>query len=272
MTRTGSRGLLFAFLLIVVLTFLYMVVVLLTGSIPAASEFLGHSLGIVGFALMLMTETIYSIRKRRLSARWGRIASWLDFHIFTGLVGPYLVLLHSAWKFNGLAGLVMLLTGIVVFSGFIGRYIYTAVPRRADGAEMEITELERVARSTQSELSHFLQDQPGEIKELAERLIQRTNQEIDGKSPLLRFVDRWRFQTAWEREMHSLSKPLRRGLSRLRLLLDRRRQLNFQIKTLAAARRLLALWHLAHIPIGLTLFVSALIHIGAAIYYATLLR
>jgi len=36
--------------------------------------------------------------------------------------------------------------------------------------------------------------------------------------------------------------------------------------------RLLALWHSVHIPLGLTLFTAAFIHIGAAIYYATLLR
>jgi hypothetical protein len=34
----------------------------------------------------------------------------------------------------------------------------------------------------------------------------------------------------------------------------------------------MAIWHTLHVPIGLALFVAALIHIGAAIYYATLLR
>jgi hypothetical protein len=38
------------------------------------------------------------------------------------------------------------------------------------------------------------------------------------------------------------------------------------------ARRLLALWHAVHIPIGMVLFTAAFIHILAAIYYATLLR
>ena len=47
------------------------------------------------------------------------MARWLEFHIFTGIVGPYLVLLHTSWKFNGLAGVVMLLTGVIVLSGFI---------------------------------------------------------------------------------------------------------------------------------------------------------
>ncbi len=55
-------------------------------------------------------------------------------------------------------------------------------------------------------------------------------------------------------------------------LLNRRRNLGRQRASLAQARRLMALWHTLHVPIGLALFVAAFIHIGAAIYYATLLR
>jgi hypothetical protein len=116
------------------------------------------------------------------------MASWLQFHIFTGLVGPYMVLLHSSWKFNGLAGATTLLTILIVVSGFIGRYIYTQIPRTLEGVEI---------------------DTPA------------------GQSQ------------AW-------------GLVR--------------------ARRLLATWHIIHIPIGMVLFTAAFIHIGAALYYATLLK
>jgi hypothetical protein len=55
-------------------------------------------------------------------------------------------------------------------------------------------------------------------------------------------------------------------------LLNKRRSLARQRASLAQARRLMALWHTLHVPIGLALFTAAFIHIGAAIYYATLLR
>jgi hypothetical protein len=80
---------------------------------------------------MLMTATLYSLRKLRTDARWGSTAGWLKLHMVTGLVGPYMVLLHTAMKFNGLAGLAMLLTVVVVVSGVVGRYLYTRVPRAA---------------------------------------------------------------------------------------------------------------------------------------------
>jgi len=74
---------------------------------------------------MLATETLYSIRRLRDDARWGSMASWLSFHMVTGLVGPYMVLLHTTMQFRGVAGVAMLLTAIVVASGLVGRYVYT---------------------------------------------------------------------------------------------------------------------------------------------------
>lgn len=171
-----------------VIAAIYAGVFLLTQRIPPAYEFFGHTIGVLGFILMLMTETLYSLRKRSRLARWGRMANWLQFHIFTGIVGPFMVLLHTSWKFNGLAGVTTALTGVIVVSGFIGRYIYTRIPRTAEG--------------------------------------------IEADAPLS----------------------------------------GVQKATLANTRRLLALWHTIHIPIGMALFAAAFIHIGAALYYATLLR
>ncbi len=130
-----GKELLLAFLACLVIAASYGGVLLFTQAVPAASGFYGHTIGILGFVLMLITETLYSLRKRSRSARWGRMVDWLQFHIFTGIVGPFMVFLHSSWKFNGLAGVTLLMTGVVVFSGFIGRYIYTRIPRTADGIE-----------------------------------------------------------------------------------------------------------------------------------------
>lgn len=154
-----------------------------SNGVPAASGLFGHGLGVVGFLLMLATETLYSLRKRARDWAWGPLYRWLQAHIVMGIVGPYLVLLHSSWRFGGLAGALTLLTAIVVLSGFVGRYLYTAIPRAADA----------VADGT---------------ADAAQRL----------------------------------------------------------------ARRRLARWHIVHVPLGLALFVLAFIHIGAALYYATLLR
>jgi hypothetical protein len=135
----GIRELWLAFLAMLFITGVYGLVIFLTREIPPASELFGHGIGIVGFIFMLMTETLYSLRKRSRSVRWGKMSDWLQFHIFTGLVGPYMVLLHTSWKFNGIAGVTTLLTVIIVVSGFVGRYIFTRIPRTMDGLEIEGT-------------------------------------------------------------------------------------------------------------------------------------
>jgi hypothetical protein len=273
MQHRGSRELWIALLIILIITFFYLFVVILQGSVPAAREFIGHTLGIIGFILMLITETLYSIRKRNGNAKWGMMASWLNFHIVTGLVGPYLVLLHTSWKFNGLAGILTLLTAIVVLSGFIGRYIYTAVPRTADGIELENSELEMQIMVAQAELDRWLATQNESTRRLAIRLSQNAIESHSESGWILgRFLYNRRFHRFWHKEIRKLDPKAQKSAVQLELLLNRRRQLDQQIESLAAARRLLALWHAVHIPIGLALFTAAFIHIFAAVYFATLLR
>ena len=99
----------------------------LRGHATAPGAAIGHALGIAGFAMMIFTELAYSLRKRSHQARWGPMQTWLRVHIYTGIVGPTLVVLHTTLKFSGLAGWTAIAVGIVVASGFVGRYLYTLV-------------------------------------------------------------------------------------------------------------------------------------------------
>jgi hypothetical protein len=243
------------------------------GEVPASSELLGHSLGILGFLMMLMTETLYSLLKRSANARWGRMSTWLQFHIFTGLVGPFLIFPHTSWKFNGLAGVVSLMTGLVVFSGFLGRYIYTAVPRTADGEEVGASKLEHQIAATDAELPRQLTGGADETRMMVTRLDVQPG--VSGDSMFLVlgrvWVD-WVYRWRWWREGSRLGVQDRSRVRELNQLLQRRRRLRRQVQSLAMARRMLAVWRTVHIPVGVALFVSAFVHIVGAIYYATLLR
>jgi cytochrome b561 len=39
------------------------------------------------------------------------------------------------------------------------------------------------------------------------------------------------------------------------------------LQSLASLRRLSALWHAAHVPLGVVLFTLAVFHVAAALYY-----
>ncbi|NMB67237.1 MAG: hypothetical protein GYA20_00560 [Chloroflexi bacterium] len=242
-----SRELLFAVLAMILITLAYLLAQTLYGATPRASSLFGHGLGVVGFVLMLMTETLYSLRKRTRLARWGQLSHWLEFHIFTGLVGPFMVLLHPGWQFKGLAGVLSLLTVLIVLSGVIGRYIYTAVPRTADGIEIDLAALEYQVAQIEAELQA---GQPTDATQPAAR------RGFAGLPAAFGLATR---NSEQRKALHL--RDLRRERDRLaRALRDRR-----------SARRLLSLWHAVHIPLGLTLFLVAFVHIGATIYYAVLL-
>ena len=269
----GSKELLWALVASVLITAFYAFVLAITGKIPAAGELFGHSLGILGFVLMILTETLYSLRKRTRSARWGKMSEWLQFHIFTGLVGPYMVLLHTSWKFNGLAGAVTLLTAIVVISGFIGRYIYTAVPRTADGVEIEAAELEHQIAEADARLKQWLASKPQVSQSIQQKLASLPDVSNNGLAAFFgRALLEWEYKNEWKREMNNMDSSTRKQMGEIEKLAERRDFLRRQVASLAMARRMLALWHTVHVPIGMALFTAAFIHIGGALYYATLLK
>jgi hypothetical protein len=271
--KPNARELWWALAAILLITVVYLLVVHQLQGIPAASGLFGHSIGILGFILMLATETLYSLRKRSRRARWGRPASWLRFHIFTGLVGPYMVLLHSSWKFNGLAGLVMLMTIVVVISGFIGRYIYTAVPRNADGLMLEAGDLQVQIAAVEADVQRALGSQPAASQALARQLAAPTT---SGAGPAMlvlgRPLLRWRQRQQWRRALRQLDPAARAQAKQMEVMIERRHALQRQAASLAAARRLLGVWHSVHIPLGMALFTAAFVHILAALYFATLLH
>jgi hypothetical protein len=263
-----SRELVYALVAIVFITIVYLLMVALERNTPAASGFYGHAMGILGFLLMLMTETLYTIRKRISHARWGRMASWLEFHIFTGLVGPYLVLLHTSWKFNGLAGVLSLFTLMIVISGFIGRYIYTAVPRTLDGVELSLAEINDQIKQ--------LEDSIQALAPVPETAAQPVLAASLSTNPIGLALGRLGIALgsglALLRPQSSPSQAERQRAGDLRRLTRQRNRLKRQLASIASARRLLAIWHIIHIPLGLTLFAMAFVHIAGAIYFAGLLK
>jgi hypothetical protein len=195
------------------------------------------------------------------------LSSWLKFHIFTGIVGPFLVLLHTAWSFRGLAAVLTLVTGLVVLSGFIGRYIYTAVPRTADGLALEIETLREQLAIARRELQDQVKGIAWEPSPEAARDVRASWAVVLGRG-IEDFS--YRLRTWWQLRRAS---PQQRGqFVKVRGLELRNIELQRQVASLGIARRLLSIWHTIHIPLGVVLFALAFFHIGATLYFATLSR
>jgi len=99
-----------------------------------SSGSIGHLYGNVGLALIL-GNMLYLVRRRLVNVTWlGSMKAWMDWHVFSGIVGPAFVVLHSAFTLRTWPAIVSAASlTIVVMTGLFGRYLYRLVPRVADG-------------------------------------------------------------------------------------------------------------------------------------------
>jgi len=102
----------------------------------------GHGLGIMGTLMMLIGVSLYIARKRyNFMEKYLRIKYLLEFHIFLCVLGPLLIVFHTAFKFGGLVSIAFWCMVAVVASGVIGRFIYIQIPRTIEGRALGINEL-----------------------------------------------------------------------------------------------------------------------------------
>jgi hypothetical protein len=102
----------------------------------------GLSMGLAGTVLIFLNLG-YLLRRLAFKADWaGSLRSWMAFHVFTGIVGPLLILAHSTFVLrSALATIAALALVVVVITGIVGRYIYARTPRSVQGKELELGDL-----------------------------------------------------------------------------------------------------------------------------------
>ena len=239
--------------------------------IPGSSSLIGYGLGILGFLLMLGAEVLHTWRKEQKGAKWGKMKTWLQAHIIIGLVGPYFVLLHSAWRLNGVAGIVMLLTFLMVASGFLCYFIYPALPRNVEGAELSLPEIEAQIKDVQTKLQTWEAEHPAAVALLGQSFetLTETMPGNDVMSVLGRTFLRLNHERKVREELQKLRSAGIPEAKEFEQLLNRRYILQAQVQSLATARKLLSQSRTLHIVLGVVLFALAFVHIGAALYYAT---
>jgi len=130
-----------------------------------AGSLVGHLIGIVGTCVMAMT-LIYPFRKRILKKRGKR--NPINRHIYYGLIGPSLVVFHSAHKFSSLIGLLCLLSLLlVVLSGIVGKILFRKVNRTLKAQKEDLHFLKTAFRQLRPEAARCKQslewEETGEV-------------------------------------------------------------------------------------------------------------
>lgn len=91
----------------------------------------------------ILANLSYLLRRQQMcGVRFGKLATWMNVHIATGVLAVLLVMLHAALSPRGTPGgyafwglMVLLVTGV------IGRWFYAWLPRSANGRERKLDEL-----------------------------------------------------------------------------------------------------------------------------------
>lgn len=118
----------------------------------------GGVLAISGSLLMLV-PLLYLIVKRipglkRCVTRRVSMRSLLSWHIYAGILGPILVILHTGHKFVSPLGIALTaMTILVVLSGFAGRYLMSQFSQNISEKKQILTQLELAYRATATELA-----------------------------------------------------------------------------------------------------------------------
>ncbi len=229
----------------------------------------GQGLGVIGTLLVLIGVVVYGVRKRvRTLARFGSLRRWLQFHIFLCTLGPFLVLLHTTFKFGGLVSIAFWSMTAVVASGVFGRYVYARIPKTVHGRFLDLKALEERRQEMFEELARLSGlPQPALAAAVAEH---RPAPTTGFTAALTRAA---LFDLSKRRRLHRVRRslatagvtaPHARAVSGL--LADEMR-LELQVALLKPFQRMFRYWHAFHLPLALLMLLIVGVHVGVAIMF-----
>jgi Fe-S-cluster-containing hydrogenase component 2 len=223
-------------------------------------------MGYVGTVTMF-SSMLYSAHKwipgiKKLGSK----AAWFDWHVFSGVIGPILVMLHTTAKLDNWVSLAIYAMLATVVSGIVGRYLSTELPDLASQAALQVMEYER--RLTDLRNRHAGVNVADRFYEKLKRHYARvTDPKISA------FRAGW--TALWMLLRDALARPFRASILRYRLrgikdakartkvafvatelaLFERRRVLYPKIEPMFRE------WKIVHIPFSIALTILSGIHI-----------
>lgn len=216
-----------------------------------AGSLWGGVLGVSG-ALLMLVPLVYLLVKRipplkKLVTRRVSIRTLLVWHIYAGILGPILALLHTGHKFVSPLGIALTaMTLIVVVSGFVGRYLMSQLFQEVRDKKEMLTRLELAYRQTSGELA----DYPEQIAMLR---------------PLAGF---WSRLVAGSFVVSPEAGPSQLPVSiRALRIADSMADLEYAIKTHEHFKHWFAGWLKFHIVISVFLYALLGLHVWAGIHF-----
>lgn len=217
-----------------------------------AGSFWGGMLAVSGTALMLVPLAYVAIKrikplKRSVTARVP-MRTLLAWHIYAGVLGPILVLLHTGHKFESPLGIALTaMTLVVVVSGFVGRHLMNRIGHEIREKRAMLTQLNLAYDQTIEDLRRH----PGGSTQLR---------------PLSGLVSRVgaRLLVSGEPLVAGTALPLD---VRAVQLADAIADVEYAVRTHETFKSAFARWLKLHIVLSAILYVLLAFHVWAAIHF-----
>lgn len=224
--------------------------------------------------------SFYPLRKKwGWLARQGNSRHWLDFHIVLGTLAPVIVAFHASLKFGNIAGMAFWSMLCVTLSGFVGRYLYSQIPRNLNAAELSMREMQELENSLRQKLAEqkltfsarlesiFDLPTPADVEHMPMLIALVYMILIDLKRPFQ--LSLLRLQAAgcgsWLGSLFGLRSTGDVRLEGAILIARKQAALSKRILFLSRTQQVFNMWHIIHRPFSYAFALLAIIHIGLAL-------
>jgi len=236
-----------------------------------------YNMGLVG-GIMMLLQFIYTARKRsKKMRRWGELKVWFGIHTFIGLSAPTIIVFHSRFELQSInASVAFIAMIIVVFSGIVGRYLYSQV-------KFDLTTNRNILKNIQTKLNQQVLKANASIAGEIEKLLKgfmvmafvTPKNSFQAVSLLASIEIRSRIVyiqiTQLKNPANNNGKAISHNTrtfdgSQKQILRDYINLLS-KIARNSAYQQLFALWRIGHVPVIYLLLVTALAHVLAVHMY-----
>ncbi len=241
---------------------------------------IGIKLGMFGVLLFFLIY-LYPLRKKwGWLGRQGNSRHWLDYHVVLGTTAPLVVAFHASFKFGNIAGMAFWSMLCVTLSGFVGRYLYSQVPRNLNAAELSMKEMQETEESLRQELAgqkmafgtrmEALYDLPTaeDVEHMPMIIALAYMILIDLRRPFQ--ISLLRLQAAgigaWVVSLFGLRRTPDLKLERGIAIARRQAALSKRILFLQRTQQVFNLWHVVHRPFSYAFAILAIVHISLVLY------
>lgn len=203
---------------------------------------IGSIIGVIGTFFMfipLWYLVIKRVKKWKVKVtKVVKLSTLLRWHIYAGIIGPLLGLIHTGHRFDSIVGISLtILMMLVVISGFIGRYLLAQI-------STEVREKKKISKNLKEEYELILKEKTS-----------------DSFPPQINYMPFFFKRVVFALNGASLNEQM------ILKLVDSISDIEYSIKMHETIKQWFKKWLKLHIVISIILYIILIFHIFSEFYF-----